>query len=433
LPKKIFSSMLYVTDRSVTFLEARGIMGQLTKEDIIDAAFRTWGRLLYQQTSLSLLARDLGVTKAALYRHFKNKQALLDAMYQTYFNHFTAFVKDGYHKAVEAADLIESQFTMMRTIVEYYARHRDAFVFALFMVYGSRESEWIVAELERRGMDMRNIHPLEADVRAYPSILQLTLASLTFWMASFHKHRPALEGASPDEQIYRLIRWIEEKIAGGLGLRWEVVEGINFEELERALPQGLPESPEDGRLLKAVAGAVAAAGPWKASMDMVARRSGLSKSGLYAHFKNKQDMLGQLFFTEFERIVTYAERAIRVSTVPEEQFYLAIAGAADYLRSRPEILTALDWLKTRRIDLEYSTAPRLYRIFSAIKINGIEALAELSEPLKEHTAQWVLFLTANVLMHRPSGMAVSEIPNTSLRILYKFIALGINGRQPCYQ
>jgi hypothetical protein len=57
----------------------------------------------------------------------------------------------------------------------------------------------------------------------------------------------------------------------------------------------------------------------------------------------------------------------------------------------------------------------------------------LSESLKEQTAQWILFLTANVLMHRPQGMAVSEISNTNLRILYKFIALGINSYKSCYQ
>jgi AcrR family transcriptional regulator len=45
-------------------------------------------------------------------------------------------------------------------------------------------------------------------------------------------------------------------------------------------------------------------------MEMVARRSGLSKSGLYAHFKNKQDMLNRFFITEFTRIANYAKAQI---------------------------------------------------------------------------------------------------------------------------
>ncbi|MDR2362796.1 MAG: TetR/AcrR family transcriptional regulator [Spirochaetaceae bacterium] len=408
-------------------------MAQLTKTDIINTAFRTWGRDFYQQTSLSLLARNLGVTKAALYRHFKNKQALLDAMYESFFTHYTAFIKPGYIKALETADLIERQFIMMRTIVEYYARNMDAFIFSLFMVYGRREAEQLMAEWNHWGIDMRKIRPLDEEVKTYPPMLQLILVSLTFWVASFHKHSHAPDEPPSDEQVHGLIRWIEAKIAGGLGLRRDIVERINFEELEKALPRGLLDTTEDEGLLKAVAGAVAEAGPWNATMAMVARRSGLSKSGLYAHFKNKQDMLGQLFLTEFERIVTYAEAAIRASAVPEEQFYLAIAGVADYLRSRPEILTALDWLRTRRIDPGCSPPPRIYRIFLDIKIDGNAVLEGLSESLKEQTSQWILFLTANVLMRWPKDRAVSEFPNKSLRTLYKFIALGINGYKSCYQ
>ena len=407
-------------------------MAQLTKADIINTAFKTWGRRFYQQTSLSLLARNLGVTKAALYRHFKNKQALLDAMYESFFRQYTAFIKPGYTKALETADLIERQFIMMRIIVEYYARNMDAFIFSLFMVYGRRETEHLIAEWNRWGIDMKKIRPPDEETKTYPAMLQLILVSLTFWVASFHKHSHAPDEPPSDEQVHGLIRWIEAKIAGGLGLRRDIVDRINFEELEKALPHGLLDTPEEEGLLKAVAGAVAEAGPWNATMDMVARRSGLSKSGLYAHFKNRQDMLKRFFLTEFERIVTYAEASIRVSAVPEEQFYLAIAGVADYLRSRPEILTALDWLRTRRIDLGCSSSPRIYRIFLDIKIDGNEVLEGLSEFLKEQTSQWILFLTANVLTRWPKNKAVPEFSNKSLRILYKFIALGVNGYKSCY-
>jgi AcrR family transcriptional regulator len=408
-------------------------MAHITKMDIINTAFRTWGKVFYQQTSLSHLARDLGVTKTALYRHFKNKEALLNAMYEYFFDHYAAFIKPGYTKALETTDLIESQFIMMRTTVEYYARNLDTFLFALFMVYQNQESEQQVVELSRRGIDMGNIRHFEEYTQTYPSMLRLIVATLIFWVASFHRNTYFRNIPPSDEQIRVLIQWLEEKIAKGLGLRWEVVERLNFEELEGAVPRDFLDAMEDEGLLKAVAGAVAEAGPWNVSMDMAARRSGLSKSGLYAHFKNKQDMIKQLFLTEFERILTYAEAAIRKSTVPEEQFYLAIAAIVDYFRSRPEILTALDWIKTRRLDWEHPVLPRMGRIFSDIIGNGYPVIEGLSESLKEQTSHWVLFLTANVLMRLPQGMAISEFPNKSQRILYKFIALGVDGCKSCYK
>jgi AcrR family transcriptional regulator len=179
-------------------------------------------------------------------------------------------------------------------------------------------------------------------------------------------------------------------------------------------------------LLKAVAGAVAQAGPWNASMDMVARRSGISKSGLYAHFKSRADMLAQMFLTEFDRIVDYAELGKSQSPVLEEQFYLAIVGIANYLRSRPEILITLDWIRTRRLDLEIAVPPRIFRLFADIQVKpGWEN--EGSELDGEPFAQWVLFLIVNTLMRRPEGASFSEVSNMSFRILYKFIVLGIEG------
>ena len=60
----------------------------MTKADVIDAAFKAWGRGFYLNTSLSYVARELQVCKPALYRHFRNKQALLNAMIVYFFVRF---------------------------------------------------------------------------------------------------------------------------------------------------------------------------------------------------------------------------------------------------------------------------------------------------------------------------------------------------------
>jgi AcrR family transcriptional regulator len=172
-----------------------------------------------------------------------------------------------------------------------------------------------------------------------------------------------------------------------------------------------------------VAAAVAEAGPWNASMDMVARRSGLSKSGLYAHFKNKQDMLAQLFITEFERILHYVELNKEKSEVPLEKLYLTIITAANYLRARPEILAAIGWIKTRKLDLGRPALPRIYRLLSNIdrKIQDIRQDDPDSETGRN--SQWLLFLIVNMLTSRPSG--VDWVSDESFRILFRFMACGL--------
>ncbi|MDR2404376.1 MAG: TetR/AcrR family transcriptional regulator [Spirochaetaceae bacterium] len=395
----------------------------MTKSDIIAAAFCAWGRELYQTTSLTMLARTLGVTKPALYRHFKNKQALLKGMYESFLDDYVTAIKPHYDRAIEAADPREGLLIFTRAVIDYYGRNMDAFIFSLIKVYADLEIGSMREQLLVRGMDMRKLGRLEENRDCYPSTIHLLIATLTFGVAFFHcyGHRP--EETPSEAAIQELITSLEEKASRGLGFNREWVDGIDYEQLERWAVERAIEPQEEDELLRAVAGAVAEAGPWNASMDMVARRSGLSKSGLYAHFRSKQDMLRQLFMIEFQRMADYAELCVRESTVPGEQLYLAIISIGVYLRSRREILIAMDWVRTRRFDLGLTIPPRIYNIFSDIRIPQPGA----GETLPEQSVQWILFLIVNTLMRRSVGTDFPGIANDSFRRLYRFIVLGIQG------
>ncbi|MDR1986939.1 MAG: TetR/AcrR family transcriptional regulator [Treponema sp.] len=415
----------------------------MTKADIIKTAFRVWGRSLYQSTSLSDIAQALGVSKSALYRHFKSKQALLDAMYERFFDDYAAFIKPQYHKAQASKDTGEQLFIMMRMVVEYYVRNRDAFIFSLILVYGNRQQKNMVGPLRDRGLDMGEFQCIEEGDPSYPPPVQLVMGSLLFFVAYFHKHDHPREEAPSDEQVRQFVGWVEGKIACGLGLCQETIGALDFETLESRFEEGICRcntdeyaqnmqglykkyrKSEDAGLLKAIAAVVAEAGPWNASMDMVARRSGLSKSGLYSHFKNKQDMLQRLFTREFNRILRYTQVGLTLSKVPEEQLYLAILSIVACLRTHPEILEAIDWLRTRRLHIDSKPAEVL-QIFSAIPLKP-EGL------ITEQIGHLIFFLIINTLMRRPAGMAFSELPNQSIRILYRFIALGIPPPPPPYK
>ncbi|GHV76613.1 hypothetical protein AGMMS49942_14340 [Spirochaetia bacterium] len=384
----------------------------MNKTDIIEAAFQVWGRELFKTTSLSQIAQALGVTKPALYRHFKNKDDLLEGMYVYYCDHYMGFMKASYEKAVESRDNNQGILLMARNLAEYHARHKYLFLFSLVEVYGD----------EKRDKDLLEQHWSFLDRGdAYPSQARLITTAIFFLVTLFHKGR--LGPCTGEEEIQRFLSFIEGVISHGLGFDKTLVDALDFEALEKTGTYPMPPEGENEALLKAVASAVAEAGPWNASMEMVAHHSGLSKSSLYAHFKNKADMLGQMFITEFNRIVDYAELGASRSGLPAEQFYLAMAAIANYLRSRSEILIALDWVRTRRLDLGIHAPPsRIYRIFANI---------ELKEPggflTGETLAQWVLFLIVNILMRRPEGTSFSEVSNESFRILYRFIVLGIEG------
>ncbi len=57
----------------------RRVRGEPSRKQLMDAAIDCFARLGYQGTTIDRIARDAGVTKGALYYHFKDKEELLFA------------------------------------------------------------------------------------------------------------------------------------------------------------------------------------------------------------------------------------------------------------------------------------------------------------------------------------------------------------------
>ncbi|QQO09759.1 TetR/AcrR family transcriptional regulator [Breznakiella homolactica] len=402
----------------------------MTQTDIIDAAFTVWGEDFYRNTSLSKVADHLGVTKPALYRHFKNKDALLDAMYQNFFNRYSAYIKPFFEKALQTEAMVDGVLTMVRGIAGFYLANPDAFCFTMMEIYeNTNPCRNMNEQMTARGIDFSRLYSLENCSGVYPSAIHLAGVTAFFIISLRYKSNCTPERAVDRRESDEIIRDMEVKISSGLGFNKGEIDTIDFSRLEAIVRESSFEE-EDDSLLAAVAQVVAEAGPWHASMDMVARRSGRSKSGLYFHFKNKKDMLSRFFITEMERITNRIEAAVVRSPVIAEQLYLAVFTIAEYLRRRPEILVALDWIRVQRIDVEIDASPQMYRIFAQLQTKGSGTTIPdtYDASYSDKISQWMLFLIVTVLMQKDKkGRNYSEIPDKSIRILYKFMVLGLEG------
>ena len=413
----------------------------MTKTEIIAAAYRAWGRELYLTTSLSDVARELKVCKPALYRHFLCKDALLEAMGRQFFDHFAAFIQADYEKALKNNDAGESIFMLIRSIAEYYVRNPDLFIYSMTKLHDRRLNNFaMMEELCVRGIDFEYFHKsISASYYFEPLVMRLIFATLTFFMAGFHKERAHAKNPPDETAVSGIIGAIERITGGGIGYGSAEIEGLDFERLESRIA-GTAGAIEDDPLLKAVAGAVAETGPWEASMEQVARRSGLAKSSLYGHFKSKQDMLFQLFRTESLRIIGFAKQGIQQSDAPLEQLYLCIFSIAEYLRSRPDFLVALDWIRNRRLNFappgSAAKGPPVeyLQIFQGIDIKPLQkddspfrGLGPQDEAENSCISPWICFLTVKTLMNTKPEQALGDVPNSHIRTLYRFATTGIGG------
>jgi len=396
----------------------------LTKAEIVTAAFRVWGRNFYTKTSLSELAGELRVSKPALYRHFDNKQALTTAMTESFLDDFASSVKADFDSALQTNDADEGISSIIMSISDYFARNAYALIFILMNLYERNIDGKIIAEkLKKRGVDIGALQVVsEKKYNINPAVIRLIFATLTFILAHFHKTNKSKEKPLSEEDINKITTLVYKTIKNGLGYSAEKAD-LDFNKLEMQVDK-IPLDKEIEPFFKAVAEAVAEAGPWDVSMEMVAKRQGLSKSSLYGHFKNKKDMLRRLFVTEFKKMIEFARSGINLSVIPTEQLYLGIFSIAVYLRSRPEILIAMDWIRTRKLDLgKPDKHVEIFRLFEDV---DIVPLRNATEDEKQNASHWILFLLIKILIHSTKENG-SDVQNSAIQLLYKFILLGLGG------
>ena len=413
----------------------------MTKAEIIQSAFETWGATGYQNTSLAALAGALGVTKTALYHHFRNKDDILTAMYDTFFDSLADNVRPFFEEVLACAEgcadetkILEAVLLINGRITEFFAKNPWYFIFSLIKVHRNMDVSFDVSSrLKEKGLDFEKIDQIKNrlnEKKPYTTVFQFIFTASVCITAHFLGVLWT-EGRL-ETGFHEITGRVNRFIRHGVGFRRETIDSLDWEALEKAAVWR-ETGWWGGRrkwLIKAVASAVAAVGPWAASMSMVAKKSGLSKSGLYAHFASKRDMLRQLFFEEFDDVIQHARNVSAKSGVPEEQLYLAIRAVESFLTSEPEFLAAIARIKTMRINFDMDRMEdikknmchsRFYQVFSEIKNASGETLID------ETTGSVILFLLTDTLVRKPDSMDYKAIPNESFRNLYRFIALGTDG------
>ncbi len=397
----------------------------MTRDDILEAAFKAWGQDAYRTMSLSDVAARLGVTKPALYRHFKSKDELLNAMTKDFFDRFIVrlhtLMAEAYTPGPDTVTLLD----LVEGFADYYARNKEDLIFTFVRLLGMPDPEKLVRqELSARGI-AAPAHTGIHDERT--ARLHFALSTCFFSVAVFHAERGDAAAAPTEREIARAVSDARSFAAHGLDFSPDSLGALDYSALERTARLEACETAPGNGLLPAIAAAVAEAGPWNASMELVARRSGLSKSGLYAHYRSREEMLQHLFLSEFERIsAVMADRAGR-SERPTERLYLAMAASAHYLSERQDVLVALDWIRAQRVELSREMPETITTLFGFLSEAAARGECRLPTGALEPTVRWILFLLVNMLM-RTRLMDQSEAALRSrLRTLHANICVGIEG------
>ncbi len=330
------------------------------QKEIISTAFTEWGRINFSHMSLSPIAERLGLTKSALYRHFRNKDALVAAMKEVFLHDYEGMHGD-FRRAAEwltggAAGAREAVRLFVRDHYLFFLNHPYYYIFFLARILrppmrDSGRKNRILQEqtdLFRRLLAAEGRHP--GDEELFTRLHFLYISSVHAAARVFIDCRTGYSPV-PDLSEERFRREVDRAarfcLQGFMGAG--VPDDLDYRGLENSCSVPREEMPPPDRIFSAVEAVVSREGLRNASVDKIAAQVGVSKSSLYFYFKNKDDLFRRMLEREKEYVTRiYADRFEHLPGFAERS-YCCMVKTATYTRNNPALLTFFDWLRFQNI------------------------------------------------------------------------------------
>ena len=200
--------------------------------------------------------------------------------------------------------------------------------------------------------------------------------------------------------------------------------------LERTCAVRPADLPEEDPILRAVAETVAEHGFAGASIDRIARRAGLTKSSLYFHFRDRDDMFARLLERHQERLhEIFRDRAAACACIADRLYcFLVVLGS--YFQSAREIPAVLNWFRYHGYQLKigHPDEATMARWFGFLADSVREGSLTSHGLSLAHMASHLSFVLVNhMTMAERTG---SNARIADLRQIYDLFVHGTQGGNP---
>ncbi len=400
----------------------------LRRQQIIDGAFETWGRSVFYHTRLDDLAERFSITKPALYRYFSSKADLLAAMEEQL---LAAYARLGAKLQADAATLPadETAARFIRERIAFFAEHVPQFFFTLHLLNTHRDGPVVRALAAHMQVLSETLARLPGihDPATAASYVRTTVSF--FLMAAGLNKETLRHHPLSSERHERLASTVEHVCMQGYARRGAAIARPPMEAIERACAVGSADLPPDDPILRAVAETVAEHGFAEASIERIARRAGLTKSSLYFHFRDRDEMFGRLIERNEQRLhELFTEKAGAFASVWERLYcYLVVLGS--YLHNAQAIPAVLNWFRTHgyQIDVRHPEETMMNRWFAfldeAVRDGSLAPQGLSVGHLGSHLSYVVM--NRLVLADRSDPARLAD-----LRQIYDLFLHGIQGGRP---
>ncbi len=427
---------------------------EIKREQLVLAAIKAWGRSHFKKTSLSSLAGQIGMTKAGLYRYFRNKEELRNAAEEevrdTYLRLGRAFVHAA--RRLEEAGRLDPPGvirTYLETYFGFFSRNPEHLYFFILTTFKRpilQDPRAVTLHEEEEELFERALAPdgggtqeaagtprRSSDTRRF---MRFIFSTGVFWLHTF-LHGSRNEMVTDHHLLFEgeVSRLIDSACACALhGFAGEAFDdAIPYERIEATCGIRHEELPEQDRIFGAISETVAQEGLGAASLDKIAHRAGLSKSSLYFHFRNKDDMIEHLVSRELGALNRIFQDRAAAWPTTEEKLYTRLLVSTSYLSQNRTVMRVMSWFHYQGIRInmkppsEESFGPNLDFLKEGLASGKI--ISRELDPVRILGLMNLLVLNEVMVHSRIHGDRPVDLED--MRIVYRYFTRGVARRTIC--
>ena len=307
-----------------------------TKEKILECAFGLFAKPRLGEVSLSEIAASAGISKTAIFRHYKNKDDLLDAMRQRFFEALSQmFDQIGPGEKFYNLKRIER---VIDSVFEFNKSRPNFFPYFLQMSFSDAVlTEGVKIILQDNGVNLfreelfkeaKNFLPK----KLIPSYFEQTLLIFLFVGLGCKDEWISVN----DLKLYK--KSLSQLIYSGMGKRKNPIGPERKKELDAICEIQFDDDEKADRFLNAFERLIQESGSSKITVEKIASALGMAKSSVYAFFANKRDYLVNMLFQETERMNAILKERVALAKNCDEALYIIMRAQANYFARRPQVI-----------------------------------------------------------------------------------------------
>lgn len=400
-----------------------------TREIIISSAFSFYTKPVMENVSLSMIASKAGITKPAIYRHFKNKQELDEVMVERVFcDIYSVLSKIEHGKGENFLGFIEDIMILLLTHKEYF--------FYLISTQVDFALDKVLFRFKKMGLSFFD-HIFATDgsvtnMENYKRAIYLG-GNIMFFAVLRNRVTEKQNVFDSYSDVVSYASKISSFFKNGLGQETETLSVSRMATLDEICCDNMKSVKPVDKVFVSISDIIKEKGFKGITVESVAHGIGLAKSSIYDRYENKTQMIGSLIQEEFESLYQVIEKNISHAESNAERGYVLMETALLYYMKKPEVLTVCQWFQIHSVNEIIHDKGYEQQIFSRYfeNIELYDKFPDLGLPIEDKRiiASWFMMIPVVLFMHTRNQKISPEVVQAMLKDILIMMEKGVGNRK----